>query len=307
MSTARSEFIRSLQGIIGAIGLDPIAQGSSSDEKPEVISVLRRGILITGLVSLETFIRERTSEVLLNLERWPMSYDDLPERLRRAARLNALSHLQNFARMLKSQGEDYEAELRVEILKMASGHGSTIQFTKFVAGDYTGNLSDSTLKELLQSLQVNDCWNSFRTFSSSAGMGVPSVQEIVKGTIQRRHRSAHSASYNPPAVDIIELPSNLLCIAMCFDVSISASLEQALVDSASWSRGDTQWLNAVNLYLLRPKNRKLRLFRPNSARAIRLVDSVDNAKLLIPRPAAGRVAALIQQDSSGRPTEWTLL
>lgn len=307
MSVARSDFLRNLDGIVQAIGLEAVAQGALGTAIPPSLFVLRRGILVTGLIALETFVRERTVEALGTLERWPRSYEELPEKLRTAARLNALSHLQSFARMLKRQDDDYEYELKAEIAKMASGDGTVLRFTKFVAGDYTGNISDAGLKELLSNLQVENCWNTFRIFAGQAGIGVPSVQEIVKSTVRKRHRSAHSSTYSPTATEIAELPLNLLCIALCFDVSISASMEQALVDSARWARGELAWSDAVNLYFTQPHHGRFRLLKAGATRAMRIVDTFADAKAIVPRAAVGSIAVLVEHDTSGRPVVWAIL
>lgn len=307
MSVARSEFLRSLSGIREAIALEPVAQGATGAILSPSISVLRRGILIAGLIALETFVRDRTVEVLRNLERWPRAYEELPEKLRIAARLNALSHLQQFAKMLKRQDDDYEAELKTEIAKMSSGDGTAIQFTKFVAGDFTGNLSDTGLKELLGSLQVADCWATFRIFSSAVGLGVPSVQEIVKGTVRKRHRSAHSQSYVPTATEIAELPSDLLCIAMCFDVSTTASLEQSLAVSQRWAAGETAWRDGVILYFTEPHSRGVKVTKEGSARALRIVGQGSEVGSVIPRPSPGNIAVVVNHSESGIPQSWTIM
>ena len=154
MSVARDEFAKNLAGISEAINLEPLAQGATNALISPGIFVLRRGILIASWIALEAFVRDRTSEVLHTLERWPKSFEDLPEKLRLAARMNALSHLQQFAKMLRRQGEDYETELRNEIAKMSSGHGTVQQFSRFISGDHTGNLSDENIRDILFSLQV---------------------------------------------------------------------------------------------------------------------------------------------------------
>jgi hypothetical protein len=269
--------------------------------------VLRRGILVASLIALETFIRERTSEALRALERWPKSFEDLPEKLRLAARMNALSHLQQFARMLRRHGDDFETELRIEIEKMASGHGTVQQFSKFFSVDHTGNLSDENIKDLLSNLQVKNCWASFRVFSADVGIGVPSVQEIVKNIVHRRHRSAHSASYSPTATDITGLRNDLLCVAMCFDVSVSASMEQSLSSSDDWANGNCDWRTGVDLYIAKPCAQGLRLMRFGRPRALHVVRALSEAKSRIPRAAPGHIAVLVEHDSSGRPIGWDIM
>ncbi len=307
MSVSRGEFLRSLTGVKEAISLESLAQGATGTGILLGIYILRRGILIAGLIALESFVRDRTSEVLRVLERWPKSYEDLPEKLRDAARLNALYNLQQFAKMLKRQEDNYEAELRVEIAKMASGQGTVQQFTKYVAGDYTGNLSDASLRDLLSSLQVRDCWNTFRTFASDVGFGVPSVQQVVKGVVRKRHRSAHSAGYSPTATEISDLPADLLCVAMCFDVSVTSSMEQALAFPDAWADGTREWRSAVALFMTKPHDRRFRLLKHGRATALNVVNDIPSAKLRVPRPMPGNIAVMVEQDASGRPLRWDIV
>ncbi|WP_156454241.1 MULTISPECIES: hypothetical protein [unclassified Sphingomonas] len=307
MSVARDDFMRSLSGIREAIALESVAQGATGSALAPGVLVLRRGILIAGLIALETFVRDRTTEALGLLNRWPRSFDDLPANLREAARLDALSHLQQYAKMLKRQGDDYESVLRFEIAKMGSGDGTALQFTKFVAGDYTGNVSDTGLKKLLSNLQVHDCWNTFRVLAADTGIGVPSVQELVKSTVRKRHRSAHSAGYAPSATEISALHSDLLCIALCFDVAVTASIEQSLAVPVEWAQGRTTWRSAVVLYILKPFGTRFRLFKFERTRALRIVATPAEAKLHVPRPSAGLAAVLVQQDATGRPLSWDVL
>ena len=307
MSPAREEFLRNLIGISEAISLEPVAYGSTSTSVLPGIFVLRRGILVAGLIALESFVRDRTAEALRTLERWPRSFEDLPEKLRLAARLNALSHLQQFARMLKRQNENYEDELKIEIAKINSGQGTVLQFSKFVSGDRTGNLSDETLKELLACLQVKDCWPTFRSFASDVGIGVPSVQEVVKAIVRKRHQSAHTAGYTPTATDIAELRSNLLCVAMCFDVSVSSSMEQSLMSSAAWAGGLCIWRSSVNVFIAKPSDRGFRLLKVGRARAVHLVRDLQEAKNRVPRPPAGQISVLVIQDPTGRPISWDVI
>ena len=307
MSLARGDFLRNLAGISEAISLEPLAQGATNTIISPGMFVLRRGILVASLIALETFIRERTSEALRALERWPKSFEDLPERLRLAARMNALSHLQQFARMLRGQGEDFETELRTEIERMASGHGTVQQFSKFVSGDHTGNVSDRNIKDLLSNLQVKDCWASFRVFSADAGIGVPSVQEVVKSIVRRRHRSAHSASYTPTAADITGLRTDLLCVAMCFDVSVSSSMEQSLSSADDWANGNCDWRAGVNLYIAKPCAGGLRLMKFGRQRALHVVGDLPDARRHIPRAASGHIAVLVEHDSTGRPVGWEII
>lgn len=307
MSIARGEFLINLTGIGEAIALEPLAYGTTGMSPTPGIFVLRRGILVAGLIALESFIRNRTSEVLHTLQKWPKSFEDLPEKLREAARFKALSHLQQYAALLKRQGEDYESEIESEIAKMGSGQGTVQQFTKFVSGDHTGNLSDGSIKDILSALQIQNCWVSFQKFAGNIGIGIPSVHELVKNIVRKRHRSAHSAGYYPTASDINELRSDLLCIAICFDVAISCSMEQSISSPDNWARGECNWRAGVNLYIAKPSGQSFRVVKFGRQKAMFAGLKLDDARKRIPRPSAGEVAALVVHDFAGRPIEWDIL
>ena len=74
----------------------------------------------------------------------------------------------------------------------------SFQFTKFVAGDYTGNLSEGEAEELMKVFQIKDCWRSLHSLSADVGFGVPSVREIlseiVRNSSPERSRSGIQSS-----------------------------------------------------------------------------------------------------------------
>lgn len=307
MSIARGNFLADLQGLSDAGRLEAVAAGALAAAVPPGVMVLRRGVLIAALVALETFVRNRTAECLGLLAYWPARFEDFPAKFRDAAILNALNPIQRYAAMLKRQQGDYEAELVTEITKMSKTFGPAFEFTKFVAGDFTGNISDTSFKELLSNFQVTDCWSTFRQFSSDIGFGVPSVHEVFKEIVSRRHRSAHVTRYSPAASDISDLPTNLFCIGICFDVALAASIQVALNEWRRWSDGHVQWRESVNLYLVEPYGTRLRLTKFGNSRALRIIDSDGVPLEHVPRSVPGRLTVLVTKNEAGLPTSWSLL
>jgi len=238
VSLARENFLDDLNGLTSAVDMEALTSAATAGGPPQGVGVLRRGMMVASLVTLEAFVRKRTEELLVRLGSWPAQYEDLPTRFRDAAILNALPALNRYAVILKRQQEDYEAELISEIGKMSKNTGPAFAFSKYISGDFTGNISDSSLKDLLSIFQVKDCWEKFRTLSARVGFGVPSVHEIVKEIVSRRHRSAHVHGYIPASSDIIKLPADLLCIGLCFDASMTVSVEQSIFSWKKWSLGE---------------------------------------------------------------------
>lgn len=307
MSVARQEFMRNIAGIREAIQLESLAQGAAGATISPGIIVLRKGVLVASLVALESFIRDRTAEISITFQRWPNSFDELPEKLRMATRLEALSHLQKFARVLKRQGDDYENELKIEVAKLASGHETTLQLSKFVAGDFTGNLSAESLSVLVKSFQIKEHWNSFRVFASNTGFGVPSVEEVVKSIVRSRHKSAHSAGFVPNATDIADLDTELLCIGMCFDVAMTASVEVAIHQPKVWIDQTFEWRDKVALYYASVRADRHRITRYGNTRATAVGGSFADVKSKLPRPSAGEIAVVVSRDGREKPVSWEVI
>lgn len=307
MSIARSNFLEDVRGIEEAVQLDPVSRGASTPAGNQGVAVLRRGILITSLITIERFVRDRTNELLHELGRWPARYQDLPVKLRDAAQLRSLSYLQRYAEMLRRQGDDYEEELQREISRMAKTVQSPIGFTRFITGDHTGNISDQSIKEILSMFQITDCWKSFREFSSEIGFGVPSVHETLRDIIRKRHRSAHSPNYYPTASDVSGIHRDILCIGICYDVSMTATIEQAVVNWERWRDGSCNWQDNVDAYLVYPANKNYKLKKIGSKRAIRFLESADDARKYTPLSNSGRISVLITSSDTARPTSWQIL
>jgi RiboL-PSP-HEPN len=306
MSAARHQFILDIDGLTEAVSLESIAAGATGTGARPGTIILRRGMLVAALIALETFIRDRTVELLARLSMWPASFQDLPQRFRDASILHSLSDLQRYASMLKRQNEDYEMELFSELNLMASSRGPSFGFTKFISGDYTGNISEDSLKDLLAKFQIKDCWNSFRLFSSDIGFGVPSVQEILRDIVRNRHRSAHSSGFSPTASDVTSLAANLICLGICFDCAMTTSVEQSVAKWRDWSDGKTSWRNDLNIYFADPVQLKYRLKKLGGTRALRIVDDERQAAAFIPRPQPGHSTVLVTRDTSLRPIKWLI-
>lgn len=305
MSTARSGFLQEVHALSEAVST-PIV---SSDKHPIVnpgIGVLRRGATITALVMLETFVRDRTEEILGELQYWPARYSDLPKRFRIRATIEALSHIERFARMLKRQEKNFEDEILSQISRMASMSPPSFQFTKYIAGDYTGNLSENGTEELLRVFQVQDCWTSMQSLGSDVGFGVPSIKEILNAIIRNRHLSAHKARYNPPAGDVIDLPKNLTLLGICLDSALSSSIQVALSNWRTWVSGDFDWRSRLEIFFITPIGSKFRLVKKDAKRATKIVDHVSDVKSELPSKPTGKTRLLVEFSSDHLPTSWDI-
>lgn len=306
MSASRQAFLADIAGIRSALALDPLATGAVGTADPPAVIVLRRGILIAALIAFETFVRQRCIELLAELQNWPADYDDLPTKFRESALLHALPNLHSYAKMMKRQGDDYQKEI-VDEIKLASGtNGPVYGFTRHMVGDLTGNISADSLKELLSSFCVRDCWNTFRLLSADTGFGVPSVEEILKGLVRKRHRSAHVAGFSPSLNDTQSLPKELTCLGFCFDAAMTASLRRAIHSWQEWKDNNVVWRSHVHVYFVDKSHQRYRLLKLGRTKALRLADSEADAASAVPATKNGEATLVVFRDQTLVPYSWSI-
>lgn len=306
MSQARANFLKDISALESAVAF-PGVSDTTRPATDEGVAVLRRGVAISALVMLEAFIRGRTEEVLSDLERWPARYEDLPESFRRRATIDALPLLEKYARQLRRDGDDFEGEVIAQAGRIAKMNPPAFMFTKFIAGDYVGNISESSVSGLLKAFQVVDCWNSFRIFAQNVGVGVPSVDQIFLDLVRNRHRSAHVSSHRLTASDMEELPDNVRLIAICFDAALSVSGCVAVNDWRKWSSSNFRWLQYVDIFFVDRAASKYRLIRSGSSRALRIFNSFDEVRSGLPRAKRARSQLILLRRTDQRPVAWNIV
>ena len=305
MSVAREIFAKEITALAEAVLLPNVGSASGLSYEPG-ISVLRRGAAIAGLVMLETFIRDRTEEILVRMQHWPAQFEDFPDRFRRRATIDALPNIAKYAKMLLRDNGDYEGEVIEQAGRIASMVPPAFQFTKFIAGDYTGNISVSSTEDLLKVFQVKDRWSTMHALSAEIGFGVPSIKEVLKAVVRNRHQSAHVAGYVPTVTDIVELPKNIQAIGICVDTALSASTEVALNDWREWVEETFNWRAGLEIYFISRKARKYRLIRNGANRATKIIERAADAKSHLPRKRPGITRLLVEQGEDGRPKTWDI-
>lgn len=302
MSAARHDFCTALTGLREALQLDPIANAASGHGNASGATILRRGLLIAGLVTLESFVRRRTEELLIELAAWPGSFNSLPEKLKYQALIEAPNRLHRYAKVLRRQGGDFESEVTTELTKMSRTTGPSYGFSKYIAGDFTGNLSEEGLRDLLACFLIKDVWPNFHTLSSSIGFGAPSIRVLLNNVIQRRHKSAHDPAYVPATSDVQSLDEDVLILAICFDTAISASVKLAL--QGSWSVDQVEWLNAIEIFSLEKAGAKIRICKPTGQRALKIADNDGAARTFIASKVSKKTKLVVMKSPAGLPSSW---
>lgn len=305
MSDVRQTLHDELAALADAIQTTGVASGQGA-EFSRGEAVLRRGASITALVMLESFIRDRTEEILDSLQSWPANFSDLPNKFRIRATVEALKNIEKYALMLKRQDIEYEKFIFEQVSKMARANPPYFSFSKFTAGDYTGNISTSSVDELLKSFQIKDFWGRSHSLASDIGIGVPDVKQVLNNIISNRHKSAHVSRFNPNSSDILELEQNIRLIAICIDASLTASSKAALGNWRHWVDEKFNWTDFLEIFFLIPHNKKLRLTKKDRNRAIKIVTNPVDANEHIPRNDTKTAKLLVQLGKDLRPKAWSI-
>jgi hypothetical protein len=305
VSIARQEFCAALTGLREALKLDAVANAIAAHGNTSSATILRRGLLITGLVTLETFVRQRTDELLTDLAQWPGTFESLPDKFKVQALIEAPNRLHRYAKILKRGGEDFQSEVKSELIRMSKTSGPNFGFSKYIAGDYTGNLSEDGFKELLSCFLIKDPWNDFHGLSSEIGFGAPSIQVILNNVIQRRHKSAHDQSYIPAATDISGLDENVLILALCFDIAMTTSKNLAL--KGSWNVDKINWRSVCDIFLIDRVKNQYKVGRPNGKRSLKIEHSEAGARTFIASQKSHHTKLMVLKDQAGRPESWTIM
>jgi hypothetical protein len=230
----------------------------------------------------------------------------LPARFRDAALFGSLGKLETFAKMLRRQGDDYMREIMDQVDLISGNKGPSFSFSRHLVGDFSGNISVGSVKDLLLSFCIKDCWNSFRLLAADIGFGIPSVENVLSGLIRNRHRSAYVAGFSPTLNDTQSLPANLTCVGLCFDAAITASARRAIDNWTEWQNDAVDWRSHLQVYLIDPKGTHWRLQRSGRTRALRVTESRDLAYAAVPPASHGEVALAVFRDLSGIPEAWRI-
>ena len=287
MATARDDYLSRMQSLENALTVDSIKSKALTDTvHNDIARLLRNGLAVVAFAALEDFIKMRASEVLGEIGKTSVKFDELPEALRFAATYKAISAL-NFQIGLRNK-EDKVSYIQEQAIKIASTASTPYEITPHAFGYSQANISDETVLEILKALFVTDPWAQISLLSGRIGLtGLP-LRDAFLNASKRRHRAAHVASANIPELDLQAFVNESYGIAAAFDILITEGLKQIQRRSIDHLKGRKFLTNAeIRLRFLRKSAGKWKEEREGQNRAYRTANDLD---LILPdaRLRAGR-------------------
>jgi hypothetical protein len=226
---ARLELIDRLKYLDTAAALPVLIDaGIAPSEHNSVANLLRKGMSIVGFNILEDFIKNKCYESLDLLSASGIQYLNLPVMLQELAIVEALKSLNFQANILKKDGKDYMSVIRQEAKKIASATLSPYSLSKYTLLSSGSNVSANEVVDFLKAFGIKGGWLQLKGVSDAIGGGIPDLASAFHNASERRHSSAHSASFLYNTSWLSNLKSEVLAICAAVDILISVRCRQAM-------------------------------------------------------------------------------
>ncbi|MBB5271303.1 HEPN domain-containing protein [Quisquiliibacterium transsilvanicum] len=183
--------------------------------------MLRQGLAVLVFSTVETFIRERTGEVLRSFTNPALVFADLPLPLQKAVTLDALEGVRF---RLKLQPAANRIAWIVAKLAPISGAMTNVQgLSDHSFGHSASNIGEDDVKAILRSFGVDTPWAQITSLTARFGIATLDAEAEFKSIKERRHSSAHALTGQVLYADLQNSVKSSLAICLAFDLLLSHS------------------------------------------------------------------------------------
>lgn len=226
--SAKSELIERLKYLDSAAALPALIDiGIASSEHNSVANLLRKGLSIVAFNILEDFIKNKAIESLNNISISGISYSNLPDDLQEYAISGALASLNFQSSILKKENLDYKLVIQQETQKIASTIATPFSLSKYSLLSSGSNVVSREVNEFLRAFGIQNGWLQLKIISDAIGGGIPDLAQAFNLASQRRHNSAHSASFVYSSSWLANIKNEIIAISASIDIVVSARCRQA--------------------------------------------------------------------------------
>lgn len=237
MSTARQTFIEIMDGAYHASQQRLLLDSADAPvSESHAARLLRNGLAVTCFAVFEGFVRRRTAEIATWLTSQSVPYSSYPPGLQTAPVQRGVNVL---AALLRRDSSNLEAQQAIVELgeawsRMRGGGGWRLPHAAIL---WPGsNLNAGEALQILSSFGVAGDWEDIVGVAEAAGFANLPTKQLFNEIADRRHNSAHDASYDADILLLRATPSNLTAFAFAFDALISHAA-RAIARGGPVSRG----------------------------------------------------------------------
>ena len=184
-------------------------------------AMLRQGLAVLTFSAVESFIRERTGEVLQTFDNARVTFSDLSSALQKAVTLGALEGVR-FRLKLQPQ-QDKINWLVASLTPIARATTDVSQLSEHSFAHASSNLDEDAVKDILRAFGIEDPWQQITQLTSRLGVALLDSKSEFAAIKERRHASAHSRATQVPHADLLASAKASLAICIAFDLLLSHS------------------------------------------------------------------------------------
>lgn len=206
---------------------DCLNDGALIDRAPTDVAhnararMLRQGLAVLVFSTLETFIRERTGEVLRSLNNPLLAFTDLSPALQKATTLGALEGIR-FRLKLQPQGGKI-AWLVGNLAPIANAMTNVQGLSDHSFGYSMSNIGEDDVRDILKAFGVEAPWNQITSLSGRLGIALLDAESEFEVVKSRRHSSAHALTGQVLYLDLQNSVRSSVAICLAFDLLLSHS------------------------------------------------------------------------------------
>jgi hypothetical protein len=312
---ARNSFLGTLDILKDCLN-DPVLIDKAPSEVAhnQRAGMLRQGLAVLTFSAVETFLRERTGEVLSALTNRKLTFSDLSSSLQTAITVGALEGVR--FRLKLQRPADKISWLVTNLAPIANATTDIQRLSDHSFGYAASNLDEGVVKDILKAFGVLDPWNQMTHLTRRVGLALPSCESEFETIKNRRHASAHALTSTVPFIDLQNSLKSSLAICLTFDLLLSHCLglhNQRQVPGVSGNPKVSQ--SDIKLLFVEPRlgTNKFGVRREQSpppspplARAtIRVFSNEVDACMFAENYISSRQCQLVILESSLSPIRWT--
>jgi len=311
--SARNALLATLKILKDCLGDTALIDMAPSGANNQRAAMLRQGLAVLIFSTIETFIRERTGEVLGQLTNKQLKFSDLSPDLQRATTLGAIEGLR--FRLKLQAPADKVPWLVTNLSPVASAMQSIHQLSTFSFGYAASNLVEDDVHEILKAFGVDSPWMQMTQLTHRVGLALPSCKTEFQAIKRRRHASAHALTSQVPQSDLMNSLRSSLAMCLTFDLLLSHCLGMHNLKKVPNVGSTASIKNSdINLVFVQPHltTKKFGLRREQlpppspvlSRPTVRVFAAEDMAVIYGKQYVSKRKSHLVVLDSTFTPTKW---
>ncbi len=184
-------------------------------------AALRQGLAVLTFSAVETFIRERTGEVLGSFAS-KVRFSDLSPALQKATTIGALDGVRF---RLKLQAPVNKISwLVTNIAPIATAATDIKNLSPHSFGYATSNLEEDDVRDILKAFGVESPWTQMTNLCSRVNLALPNCEAEFETIRKRRHSSAHALTSSVLHSQLEDSLRSSRAICLAFDLLLSHCL-----------------------------------------------------------------------------------